>query len=140
MSNITQRPSRGKRHSFKKTSQTSREWKKGLNRSVLGLLALALALGGVETDLFVVLLEGREVLAGLGELALLHALADVPVDERALGVHLRFWSKSTKKRYKAREPRVSNMRSDATVCPPSEVGGIGQQGRQAGGHRLVQEI
>merc|ERR1719230_2141552 len=31
--------------------------------------------------LLVVLLEGGEVLAGLGELALLHALADVPVDE-----------------------------------------------------------
>ena len=58
--------------------------------SVLGLLALALALGGVEADLLVVLLEGREVLAGLGELAFLHALADVPVDERPLGVHLRF--------------------------------------------------
>ena len=31
--------------------------------------------------------ECGQVLAGLGELALLHALADVPVDEGALGVH-----------------------------------------------------
>ena len=30
------------------------------------------------TDLFVVELEGSEVFAGLGELALLHPLADVP--------------------------------------------------------------
>jgi hypothetical protein len=50
------------------------------------VLILALALGGLGADLFVVLLEGREVLAGLGELAFLHALADIPVDERALGV------------------------------------------------------
>merc|ERR1719399_726383 len=51
------------------------------------VLLLALALGRLGADLLEVLLEGREVLAGLGELALLHALADVPVDEGALGVH-----------------------------------------------------
>ena len=44
-----------------------------------------LALGEVETELLVVLLVAA--LAGLGELALFHALADVPVDERTLGVH-----------------------------------------------------
>ena len=38
-------------------------------------------------NLLVVLLEGSQVLAGLAELALLHALADVPVHEGALGVH-----------------------------------------------------
>merc|ERR1712139_513225 len=54
---------------------------------VLALLALALAFGRVETDLFVVLLEGREILTGLGELAFLHTLADVPVNEGTLGVH-----------------------------------------------------
>ena len=43
--------------------------------------------GGVCADLLVVLLERREVLARLAELALLHAFPDVPVDERALGVH-----------------------------------------------------
>eukprot|EP00630_Chrysocystis_fragilis_P007120 CAMPEP_0197386976 /NCGR_PEP_ID=MMETSP1165-20131217/239_1 /TAXON_ID=284809 /ORGANISM="Chrysocystis fragilis, Strain CCMP3189" /LENGTH=472 /DNA_ID=CAMNT_0042912263 /DNA_START=199 /DNA_END=1617 /DNA_ORIENTATION=- len=51
------------------------------------VLLLALALGGLGADLLVVLLEGGKILAGLGELALLHALADVPVDEGALGVH-----------------------------------------------------
>merc|ERR1719373_1327936 len=49
------------------------------------LVLLALLLLG--TNLLVVLLEGGEVLASLGELALLHTLADVPVDEGALGVH-----------------------------------------------------
>jgi hypothetical protein len=39
------------------------------------VLILALALGGLGADLFVVLLEGREVLAGLGELALLRDMA-----------------------------------------------------------------
>merc|ERR1719197_1662226 len=41
----------------------------------------------VESDLLVVLLESSEVLPGLGELSLLHALPDVPVDEGPLGVH-----------------------------------------------------
>ena len=58
-----------------------------MERLVLLALLLALALGRLGADLLVVLLEGGEVLAGLGELALLHALADVPVDEGALGVH-----------------------------------------------------
>jgi hypothetical protein len=50
--------------------------------------ALALSLDGVHANLLVVLLEGGHVLAGLGELAFLHALSDVPVDEGTLGVHL----------------------------------------------------
>merc|ERR1719230_1894514 len=58
-----------------------------ISNLVLLALLLALALGRLGADLLVVLLEGSEVLAGLGELALLHALADVPVDEGALGVH-----------------------------------------------------
>ncbi|CAN0549024.1 unnamed protein product [Ectocarpus sp. 12 AP-2014] len=51
------------------------------------VLLLALALGGLRADLFVVLLEGSQVLTGLGELSLLHALTHVPVHERTLGVH-----------------------------------------------------
>merc|ERR1719384_2604068 len=50
---------------------------------ILGLL-VARALG---QDIQVVLLEEAQVLAGLGELTLLHTLTDVPVDEGALGVH-----------------------------------------------------
>ena len=41
------------------------------------------ALERVDGDLLVVLLQGGEVLAGLGELALLHALAHVPDGGRA---------------------------------------------------------
>merc|ERR1719225_1434757 len=41
----------------------------------------------VESDLLIVLLESGEILPGLGELSLLHALTDVPVDEGSLGVH-----------------------------------------------------
>eukprot|EP00619_Florenciella_sp_RCC1007_P015056 CAMPEP_0205908296 /NCGR_PEP_ID=MMETSP1325-20131115/3109_1 /ASSEMBLY_ACC=CAM_ASM_000708 /TAXON_ID=236786 /ORGANISM="Florenciella sp., Strain RCC1007" /LENGTH=145 /DNA_ID=CAMNT_0053274477 /DNA_START=60 /DNA_END=493 /DNA_ORIENTATION=+ len=51
------------------------------------VLLLALALGGLGADLLVVLLKGSKILTGLGELALLHALTDVPVHEGALGVH-----------------------------------------------------
>jgi len=44
-------------------------------------------LAGVYSDLFVVLLKGSQILTSLGELSLLHALSDIPVDEGALGVH-----------------------------------------------------
>ena len=67
-------------------SQMSRDC---LNCFGLILLALFLsfALDGVDADLFVVLLQGSEILTGLGELSLLHALSDVPVHEGTLGVH-----------------------------------------------------
>ena len=60
-----------------------RKWSRPLEvlaRVVLGVV-------GVEADLLVVLLEGSHVLAGLGELALLHTLAHVPEggDEQGLG-------------------------------------------------------
>ena len=42
---------------------------------------------GVESDLFVVLLEGGHIFSGLGELAFFHSFSDVPVDKGALGVH-----------------------------------------------------
>ena len=54
---------------------------------LLDAVLLALALGRLGADLLVVLLKGGKVLAGLGELSLLHTLADVPVDEGALAVH-----------------------------------------------------
>merc|ERR1719274_477302 len=51
------------------------------------VLLLALTLGGLGTDLLVILLKGGKILTGLGELSLLHALTDIPVDEGTLGVH-----------------------------------------------------
>merc|ERR1719158_885106 len=54
--------------------------------SVLVAISL-LAVARVEANLLVVLLQGGHVLTSLRELALLHSLADVPVDEGALGVH-----------------------------------------------------
>jgi len=48
---------------------------------------LTLSLGGLDTDLLVVLLEGGKILSGLGELSFLHTLTDVPMDEGSLGVH-----------------------------------------------------
>ena len=46
------------------------------------LLVTALVLLAVHEDLHVVLLQGREVLSGLGELSLLHALAPIPSIEK----------------------------------------------------------
>mmetsp|Transcript_6627 Transcript_6627/g.12784 ORF Transcript_6627/g.12784 Transcript_6627/m.12784 type:complete len:469 (+) Transcript_6627:65-1471(+) len=51
------------------------------------VLLLSLALGGLGSDLLVILLEGGKILTGLGELSLLHTLTDVPMDEGTLGVH-----------------------------------------------------
>merc|ERR1712164_102091 len=50
-------------------------------------LLLVPGLGGLNTDLLVVLLEGSEILTSLGEFTLFHTLTDVPVDEGTLGVH-----------------------------------------------------
>merc|ERR1719291_748661 len=50
-------------------------------------LLFALPLCGLDANLLVVLLQRRQVLASLGELAFLHALAHVPMHERALRVH-----------------------------------------------------
>ena len=50
------------------------------------VLPSLLSLSRVNADLLVILLEGRQVLASLRELAFLHTLADVPVDEGTLGI------------------------------------------------------
>ena len=47
---------------------------------------IVLAVSAVHADLLVVLLQGSHVLPGLGELSLLHALPDVPVDEGSLKI------------------------------------------------------
>merc|ERR1712151_614129 len=48
---------------------------------------LTLTLGGLDTDLFVILLKGSQILSGLGEFTFFHTLTDVPMDEGSLGVH-----------------------------------------------------
>merc|ERR1712099_209986 len=50
-------------------------------------LAVISSLSGVKADLFVILLKSSKILPGLGELTLLHALSNVPVDKSPLGVH-----------------------------------------------------
>merc|ERR550514_2442527 len=66
---------------------TPRTVPKGGLELVAVALLLALALGRLDAALLVVLLERGKVLTRLRELALLHTLADVPVDEGTLGVH-----------------------------------------------------
>lgn len=56
-----------------------------LTSLVLNLL-LAI-LDGIACNLLVISLKSSKILTGLGELALLHTLTDVPVDEGTLGVH-----------------------------------------------------
>jgi hypothetical protein len=68
-------------------SRSSLNMSLGEGQVSVGLLLLSLALSGFGADLFVVLLQGCQVLAGLAELTLLHALTHVPVDECALCVH-----------------------------------------------------
>ena len=45
-----------------------------------------LDVGRVNANLLVVLLQGSQVLTGLGEFTFLHTLTDVPMDEGTLGV------------------------------------------------------
>merc|ERR1719506_1168544 len=59
----------------------------GRSELVAVALLLALALRGLDAHLLVVLLQRREVLAGLGELSLFHTLAHIPMYEGTLGVH-----------------------------------------------------
>ena len=54
---------------------------------VLISVVLGFFLHRVESNLLVIFLQGSQILASLGELSFLHTLADVPVDEGALGVH-----------------------------------------------------
>ena len=46
-----------------------------------------LTLGGLNSDLLVILLEGGKIFSGLGELTFFHTLTDVPMDEGSLGIH-----------------------------------------------------
>merc|ERR1711933_288904 len=50
-------------------------------------LFFTFALCGLDADLLVILLQSGEVLASFAELALFHALSDIPMDESTLGVH-----------------------------------------------------
>mmetsp|Transcript_19637 Transcript_19637/g.22574 ORF Transcript_19637/g.22574 Transcript_19637/m.22574 type:complete len:488 (-) Transcript_19637:42-1505(-) len=62
--------------------------RKHASRSLVLLdILLALNVGRLRADLLVVLLQSSQILAGLGELTLLHTLTDVPVNERTLAVH-----------------------------------------------------
>jgi len=56
-------------------------------KSIFFRVIFALALGAVNAHLFVILLQGRQILTSLGEFALLHTFANVPVHESPLGVH-----------------------------------------------------
>jgi hypothetical protein len=51
------------------------------------VLFLAFTFSGFGTNLFVILLKGGKILAGLGEFTFLHTLTDIPMDEGSLGVH-----------------------------------------------------
>merc|ERR1711990_333391 len=45
------------------------------------------ALGGLDSDFFVIFLESGKIFSGLRELTFFHTLSDVPMDEGSLGVH-----------------------------------------------------
>merc|ERR1712100_791175 len=51
------------------------------------LIFFAFAFYGVDTDLFVILLKGGQILTGFGEFTFFHTFTDVPMDESSLGVH-----------------------------------------------------
>merc|ERR1711893_454260 len=62
-------------------------WRSHARSLILLSLIFSLSLQGVNSHLLVILLQGSQILTGLGELSLLHTLTHVPVDEGTLGVH-----------------------------------------------------
>merc|ERR1719187_3127798 len=54
---------------------------------ILLSLLLSLSLNGVNSNLFIILLQSCHVLSGLRELSLLHTLTYVPVNKSTLGIH-----------------------------------------------------
>merc|ERR1719258_224635 len=74
--------------SFERSKRYGRsEAKTSFSELVAIAFLLALALGSLDTNFLVVLLEGSQILASLAEFALLHTFADVVMNERTLGVH-----------------------------------------------------
>merc|ERR1719456_1312315 len=47
----------------------------------------AFSFGGLDSDFFVILLEGGKILSSFREFSFFHTLSDVPMDEGSLGVH-----------------------------------------------------
>ena len=76
-------------HSQIKTKQTTLRCVLHFRLQFLVLFAfvLAFAFNRVDSDFFIILLQCSQILTSLRELALLHALTDIPVHERTLGVH-----------------------------------------------------
>jgi hypothetical protein len=54
---------------------------------LIALIALSAVIDGLSADFLVVLLEGSEILASLGELTFFHTFTDIPVDKGTFGVH-----------------------------------------------------
>ena len=71
-----------------KTMQNLSESLEGSSLELITVaLLLAFTFGGLDADFLVILLEGGQILTSLGEFAFFHTFTDVPVNERALGVH-----------------------------------------------------
>ena len=56
-------------------------------KNLILFIHFAFALAGFRADFFVILLQSGQIFSRFGEFAFFHAFADVPVDERSLGVH-----------------------------------------------------
>merc|ERR1719411_2358017 len=56
-------------------------------RNLVFFSFLAFSLQGVHTDFLVILLKSSQILTGLREFTLFHALSNIPMDKSTLGVH-----------------------------------------------------
>jgi len=79
-------------HQTKNSNNNKRSIKKGHIHALHPCLEFLIGIGilisrSAAEYIEVIFLEESKILTGLGELALLHTLSDVPVDERSLGVH-----------------------------------------------------
>jgi len=56
-------------------------------KQLAGFFLFGFTFGGVDTDLFIILLKGGKIFSGLREFTFFHTLSDVPMHEGSLGVH-----------------------------------------------------
>ena len=68
-------------------NSTNSNEKRISNSSLIFVFAfLGFTFDGIAANLFVILLEGSQILTSFGEFAFFHTFTDIPVDESTLGV------------------------------------------------------
>ncbi len=68
-------------------------WRGFLPVRLVFIASTSLSIHRVKADLLIILLQGSKILSGLRELALLHALSNIPTNDKLISFHVRFFYK-----------------------------------------------